>query len=611
MVHFTLTFLTLFFGLGLAGKRLAHHQTCISNKECKSQSCISLCDSSQGTCVEPKWFFERHSMAVPDCVERDIEGNLIYKGLRNKDARELGETCAISYNCVSGNCVPECGARRGAWRCIQHKSFFESYGIDHPTCIHEKLFSLMKKLEIGNEEEKQDAINSIKRLDGVPLQNLEIKINASEQEKEKNQYPVEENVSQVSMSTTSYESDRQSLDYNSNLNEGQNIVTNEGLESFNSNENVQSIEQSEIIVTNNYNSIDDKMFNTDNGNFHQDSVLDNENHFETSNDDIERISSLNNVAPVIDTINEIASKTINARNTFPEAHNLNNNVVDVAHETLSDISFVQMNDREATEENMLNSNPTESNSLEKNEIPEASYISFETKINEIEGSHHPETQPSFSFAESNSETTQTEADGQISNYEFPQYLRNQNTMESVKEVENTFETEINDVGRVQNFENPNSQNVPEAQSSIYLTDTNSEENIDEAAQLPNREIPDYLAESNSETSQTEAVGQISSNEYPQYLRNQNSMESLKEVENTFETEMNDGEGGVQNFENPNSQNVPETQSSTSLADTNSEDNTDEAVQIPNRAIPDYLRKTPQLLRTGSESNMLERLIDGF
>merc|ERR1719445_1967982 len=150
-----------------AKKRHGHMHTCTSDKQCRSQSCVSLCGSSEKSCTEPRWFFERHGMGAPDCVDRDAEGTIRYRGLQNKDNRELGETCAVPMNCKSGNCVPRCeNWTRGEWQCVQEKGFWLSHGVANPVCMHKDLFELgviLMNADHNNPKDVDVTVDAIKR----------------------------------------------------------------------------------------------------------------------------------------------------------------------------------------------------------------------------------------------------------------------------------------------------------------------------------------------------------------------------------------------------------------------------------------------------------------
>merc|ERR1739836_21172 len=47
----------------------------------------------------------------------------------------LGEICGQSRNCMTKNCVYECGSGVSTRRCIESKSFFLHHDIDFPKCI--------------------------------------------------------------------------------------------------------------------------------------------------------------------------------------------------------------------------------------------------------------------------------------------------------------------------------------------------------------------------------------------------------------------------------------------------------------------------------------------
>merc|ERR1719445_112464 len=150
-----------------AKKRHGHMHTCTSDKQCRSQSCVSLCGSSEKSCTEPRWFFERHGMGAPDCVDRDAEGTIRYRGLQNKDNRELGETCAVPMNCKSGNCIPRCeNWTRGEWQCVQEKGFWLSHGVANPVCMHKDLFELgviLMNADHNNPKDVEVTVDAIKR----------------------------------------------------------------------------------------------------------------------------------------------------------------------------------------------------------------------------------------------------------------------------------------------------------------------------------------------------------------------------------------------------------------------------------------------------------------
>jgi len=169
MSYFKTVLLVSFLSLISAARRmrLGYMHSCTSDKQCRSQSCITLCGTSEKSCTEPRWFFERHGMGLPDCVERDAEGQIKYRGLSSKDNRELGETCAVSSNCKSGNCVPRCGHKDDEqWTCIQQPEFWLSHGVNDPVCMYKDLYDLgliLMDADKNNPKEVGDAVDSIKQ----------------------------------------------------------------------------------------------------------------------------------------------------------------------------------------------------------------------------------------------------------------------------------------------------------------------------------------------------------------------------------------------------------------------------------------------------------------
>jgi len=153
------------FDLALARKKkLFRSNVCIDNRQCKSQSCASVCATTDHVCIEPGWFYERHGMQVPECVGLSDEGVIEYKEISNFNERQLGDTCAVSINCVSEHCVPECDTSNPVWRCIQSRAFFDNHNIESPRCVNQELFNLAKELDIGENPDKEGIVKSIREI---------------------------------------------------------------------------------------------------------------------------------------------------------------------------------------------------------------------------------------------------------------------------------------------------------------------------------------------------------------------------------------------------------------------------------------------------------------
>lgn len=105
---------------------------CVANQDCKSQHCVPLCSPSQPTksyCIEADWFFIRHGMNMPDCVNLPSERHAEYA-----IGRLLHETCHNDKNCVTKHCVPECSSK--LWRCVEPRDFFATNNLEMPKCVN-------------------------------------------------------------------------------------------------------------------------------------------------------------------------------------------------------------------------------------------------------------------------------------------------------------------------------------------------------------------------------------------------------------------------------------------------------------------------------------------
>lgn len=105
---------------------------CHRNSSCRSKHCIPSCDSSERYCIEPRWFYRRYGASYPNCASNHhIES---YKEYYNPDVRQIGESCAVSSNCITGNCIKKCDSTE--FICAELESFFKFHDIDVPVCVN-------------------------------------------------------------------------------------------------------------------------------------------------------------------------------------------------------------------------------------------------------------------------------------------------------------------------------------------------------------------------------------------------------------------------------------------------------------------------------------------
>jgi len=114
------------------GRRKEEH--CSSNIDCKSQNCVPVCETSFKKCIEPQQFLERHGMESPKCISDEFTTKLLSLHPR----RKLGETCVNNGNCMSRNCIRECGKFNEVRRCIEPFSFYLEQKLELPQCVDEK-----------------------------------------------------------------------------------------------------------------------------------------------------------------------------------------------------------------------------------------------------------------------------------------------------------------------------------------------------------------------------------------------------------------------------------------------------------------------------------------
>jgi len=110
-------------------------QNCESQKDCKSQQCTPICDSTNNekACTEPSWFYVRHLQEIPTCVPSEYLSRKITSSVfTNK--RSIGQSCHNDRNCLSLHCLPSCESSSTVWNCVEKRSFFERQNLDLPIC---------------------------------------------------------------------------------------------------------------------------------------------------------------------------------------------------------------------------------------------------------------------------------------------------------------------------------------------------------------------------------------------------------------------------------------------------------------------------------------------
>ena len=106
---------------------------CESDEECKSQHCISVCESEEKMCIEPKWYFLRHEKVIPPCRKEKYRNRKI-NTLAFVKPRRIGHSCHSDINCNADHCVPMCDPERTMWRCIEPRSFYTNNKLPLPEC---------------------------------------------------------------------------------------------------------------------------------------------------------------------------------------------------------------------------------------------------------------------------------------------------------------------------------------------------------------------------------------------------------------------------------------------------------------------------------------------
>lgn len=135
-------------------------RTCSNNSDCRSQNCVQVCGSSTKSCVEPEWFFKRHGVEVPECIDEGFYNKFVK--LHSSERRELGETCVVDSNCISHHCLPRCGSSN-KHLCIEPKSFYENQGISTPECVDSKKVQILSNIYFAKDDVNSE-ISTISKL---------------------------------------------------------------------------------------------------------------------------------------------------------------------------------------------------------------------------------------------------------------------------------------------------------------------------------------------------------------------------------------------------------------------------------------------------------------
>jgi len=124
-------YLGLSVGTMAAERGLNLGSECEFYRQCQSQHCLRFCeDKRKAVCIEASWFYERHGLGLPSCIEEKE----YRKKMQYTHKRQLGETCHSDVNCASTRCVPQCG-NGPIFRCSESLEFYQQNRMEPPKCI--------------------------------------------------------------------------------------------------------------------------------------------------------------------------------------------------------------------------------------------------------------------------------------------------------------------------------------------------------------------------------------------------------------------------------------------------------------------------------------------
>jgi len=143
---------------------------CSNDSDCRSQHCIQVCGSSTKSCVEPEWFFKRHGVEVPECIDESFSKKFVR--LHTSNRRDLGDTCVVDSNCISHHCLPRCGSSDNKHLCIEPKSFYVNQGIRLPECVDSKKVKILSIVHFAkdNGNSKISTISKLKEKDELLIE---------------------------------------------------------------------------------------------------------------------------------------------------------------------------------------------------------------------------------------------------------------------------------------------------------------------------------------------------------------------------------------------------------------------------------------------------------
>lgn len=196
---------------------------CEINRDCKSQQCTPICDSTnkEKVCMMPKWYFFKKRKVVPSCVPSNAEDSrrvveatkkeeqlptVSFNSKRSKIVenhfsalKNLGQSCSQHSDCYSKNCISICESPRPEEesRCIEPEMSFSMHNLPTPKCVsREAMENLVSGMDSSIEQviwtrlgflRAKASENTDKQQGGDRLGNIR-KLDASAMNKEENGY---------------------------------------------------------------------------------------------------------------------------------------------------------------------------------------------------------------------------------------------------------------------------------------------------------------------------------------------------------------------------------------------------------------------------------------
>ena len=166
--------------------RLRPNEACEEDRECLSRKCVPFCgDSSKKLCNQPDWFYERHGLEFPQCVEKNIDYSRFYKN------RKAGETCHNDSGCDSRHCLKECSSK--VMKCAESKSFFQENKMGVPKCIDNKSIDMKEKSKASSDLKTKENTGDMNEQDnGSLVTKVEVNIDIKEKAKDSPNVRIEE-----------------------------------------------------------------------------------------------------------------------------------------------------------------------------------------------------------------------------------------------------------------------------------------------------------------------------------------------------------------------------------------------------------------------------------